>query len=273
MDTTQHRSAYITAVVNQKGGVGKTSTTINLGGALALAGHRVLLVDLDPQGHLTVALKLAARDGLLLSDGLLGKLAPDMARRLAVTHSDADNGGRLDVLPTCNEMLLISPLMYQLKAREVRLKRLLAGLDKDYDHILIDCPPSLDVLTDNALAAADGVVIPVQLEDSTVRALKLLFAQIDDIEESVRTEPLTIHGMVASMVERGAGGQPRSNIARSVLADLEELDGVPVLAQVPRGVPLTEAWREGEALATYAPDTEHAAAFTVVAKVLEAARP
>lgn len=267
------RTTLITAVVNQKGGVGKTTTTINLGGALAALGHRVLLVDLDPQGHLTTAMKIEALTTVLLSDGLQGKLTPDQIRQLPVTHSEADHGGRLDVLPTCNEMLLVTPMMYQIKAREMRLMRLLAELAKDYDHVLIDCPPSLDVLTDNALVASDGVVIPVQLEDSTVKALRLLFAQIDDVEESVRTSPLIVHGMVASMVDRGTGGLPKSNIAKSVLSDLESLDGVPLLAQIPRGVPLTEAWREGVTLATYAPLGEHAGAFVAVAKTLEAARP
>lgn len=267
--------AWITAVANQKGGVGKTSTTINLGGALAAQGLRVLLVDLDPQGHLTDALKLAdliPEGAPLLADGLLGKLDTGQIGQLPITHSEADNGGRLDVIATSDEMFLVPPAMYQIKARETRLKRLLDALADRYDHILIDCPPSLDVLADNALTAADGVLIPVQAEDSTLRALRLLFAQIESVEADLRTVPLVLHGMVMSMVDRGPGGLPRSNIGRSVLASLEQL-GIPIVATVPRGVPITEAWREGDTVATYAPDSEHAAAYVEMAKVLEEARP
>ncbi|MEV7012023.1 ParA family protein [Streptosporangium sp. NPDC051022] len=260
-------------MVNQKGGVGKTASTINLGGALAARGHRVLLVDLDPQGHLSDALKLldTATEGAALADVLLGKLDPARFGELPVTHSEADNGGILDVIPTTDEMFLVGPGMYQLKAREMRLKRFLAELADRYDYILIDCPPSLDVLTDNALTAADGVLIPVQLEDSTIRALRLLFAQIESVEADLRTDPLVIHGMVASMVDRGSGGLPRSNIGRSVLKALEGL-GIPILATVPRGVSITEAWREGDTVATYAPDSEHATAYVEMAKVLEKGR-
>ncbi len=271
MTTTTPPPAWITAVVNQKGGVGKTATTINLGGALAARGNRVLIVDLDPQGHLTDALNLAGRipDGHpQLANALLGKLGPSEIASLPVTHSKFDEGGRLDVVPTSDEMFLVGPAMYQLKAREMRLKRLLAAMAGGYDFVLIDCPPSLDVLTDNALVAADGVLIPVQVEDSTIRALRLLFAQIDAVEDDLREPPLFIHGLVVSMVDRGPGGLPRSNIGRSVLTALEELD-VPIVATVPRGVAVTEAWREGNALAVYAPDSEHAGAYAAMAEAME----
>lgn len=257
----------ITAVVNQKGGVGKTATAIGTGGALAEAGCRVLLLDLDPQGHLSDALHVpAGDDGPTLAAALTGTWK-GQAADLAVTHSTTPAGGQLDVIPTSLGMFTVGRELDAMRGREHRLSRVLATLI-GYDHVLIDCPPSLDVLTDNALAAADGVVIPVQAEDSTLRALRLLLAQIDALEAEIRSAPLTLHGMVVSMLDRGRGGQARSLIGRSVLKELAALP-LPILATVPRGVPVTEAWRAGVPVTSYAPESEHADAFRTVAKVLD----
>lgn len=260
-------TTIVTAVVNQKGGVGKTATTASVGGALADLGRTVLLVDLDPQGHLTDALHVPADDdGPTLAAALTGSWK-GQAADLAVKHSTTPAGGRLDVIPTSLGMFTAGRELDRMRAREHRLSRVLATLI-GYDHVLIDCPPSLDVLTDNALAAADGVLIPVQAEDSTLRAMRLLLAQIDALEAEIRSAPLTLHGMVLSMVDRGPGGAPRSNIGRSVVAALEELP-LPILATVPRGVPVTEAWRYGRPVTEYAPDSEHAAAYRTLAAVLD----
>ncbi|NAS27460.1 AAA family ATPase [Herbidospora sp. NEAU-GS84] len=265
----------ITAVVNQKGGVGKTTTTINLGGALAEMGARVLLVDLDPQGHLSDALKLPeAGAPAPLGAALLGAL-PDDPGRIVLPHSITDTGGVVDVVPTAFDMLQVTEQLYQVKAREQRLSRLLARLADRYDHCLIDCPPSLDLLTVNALEASDGAVIPVQLEDSSVKAMRLLLAEVEAVDLDLRPgRPLTLHGMVVSMLERGAEGKPKTVIARSVLASFKQLEaeGLPILAQVPRGIPISEAWRFGQTVSAYAPNSEHAAAFRDVAKVVDAAR-
>ncbi|MFD8534321.1 ParA family protein [Streptosporangium canum] len=256
----------ITAVVNQKGGVGKTTTTINLGGALAEQGQRVLLVDLDPQGHLTEALKLPeALDGRSLA-GILTGAWTGAVDEIVVPYSTPGTG-RLDVIPTTLEMFTVGRELDRLRAREERLGRILAPLDDLYDHCLIDCPPALDILTDNALTAADGVLIPVQAEDSTLRALRLLLAQIDALEAELRRTPLVLHGMVVSMLDRGAGGQARSNIGRSVITALEGLP-LPIVATIPRGVPISEAWRYGRTVTDYAPDSEHAAEFRALAQVL-----
>jgi len=256
---------WTTAVVNQKGGVGKTATTLNVGGALAEAGHRVLLVDLDPQGHLTDALRMApAEDPATLAAALSGAWTGPPAD-LVQTHSPG-----LDVITTSLDMFTLGRELDRLRAREERLTRLLAGLPDSYDHCLIDCPPALDILTDNALTAADGVLIPVQAEDSSLRALRLLLAQIDALEAELRRQPLVLHGLVVSMLERGAEGRARSNVGRSVIAALEQLP-LPILATVPRGVVVTEAWRYGQPVVTYAEGSEHAELYRALAADLDKA--
>jgi chromosome partitioning protein len=253
----------ITAVCNQKGGVGKTATTVNVGGAIAAAGGRVLLVDLDPQGHLTTALGVQAAQGpATLAGALTGEWTGPPAE-LVTTHSTTDTGGELHVLPNALEMFTVARTLDQLRAREHRLARLLAGLIAGYDQVLIDCPPSLDVLTDNALAAADGVLIPVQAEDSSLRALHLLLSQVGAVDADLREKPLRLHGLVVSLLRR-----PPTTIARSVLEQFDALEGLRVLGTVPLGVVVTEAWRVGQTVATYAPDSEHAEVYRQLAAVI-----
>jgi chromosome partitioning protein len=257
-----------TAVVNQKGGVGKTATAINVAGALAGLGRRVLIVDLDPQGHLTEAMKLPpATPPVTLAAALAGTYAGDPAALLAMYEH---GGGRIAVIPNHPDMFTVGPALHQLRAREGRLGRILEPLADLFDICLIDCPPALDVLTDNALTAASGVLIPVQAEDSSLHALRLLLAQIGALEADLRREPLIMHGLVVSMLDKGAGGLPKSLIGRSVIEAMEQLP-IPILATVPRGVPVTEAWRYGRTVADYAPGSEHAAAYAELAKVLDAA--
>jgi chromosome partitioning protein len=165
-------------------------------------------------------------------------------------------------------MMTVSGDIRDVRAREMRLGRVLTPLLERYDNILIDCPPSLDTLCDNALECADDAIVPVQTEKTTLRALTLLFDQIDAMNEELRPDrPLKVLGLVVSMLERGAGGLPRSNLARSVLDTLTRLPH-PVLASVPRGVPVTEAAHFGQTVEQYMPDSEHAQAFRDVAGAL-----
>ncbi|MDX2733563.1 ParA family protein [Streptomyces sp. PA03-2a] len=258
-------STHITAVTNQKGGVGKTATALNVAGALAEAGHNVLLVDLDPQGHLT--------DGLGIDQAPAGEGAANLYRALIgeYTGSIADlitphsaPAGRLDLVPNTIEMFMAVRELDKQRAREHRLTRLLAAVRGIYDHVLIDSPPSLDILTDNALAATDGVLIPVQAEDSSLKALRLLLPQIASVDADLRDAPLQLHGLVVSLLRR-----PVTKLSESVLVELEKLNGLPILGTVPLGVVVTEAWRAGRTVVDYAPDSEHAQVYRALAKALE----
>src|SRR2546423_5332177 len=167
----------IAAICNQKGGVGKTTLTINLGAALADQGQRVLLLDLDPQGHLTEG--VGQQEQYLLD-------SPSLYEYLVGNGKATDFPGLIrkhatepfSVIPATYQLMLAEQGLFQVRNREHRLKALLAQLDGRFDWILIDCPPALGMLTDNALNAARQVVIPIQAEATSVRALELLFDQI-----------------------------------------------------------------------------------------------
>jgi chromosome partitioning protein len=259
----------VVAIVNQKGGVGKTATTVNVGGALAEAGRRVVLVDLDPQGHLTQALGLALALGpATLAAALTGRYDGDPAALVTVHGS---RQWQMGVIPNAPDMFAVGREIDQMRAREHRLARVLAPLAAGglFDFCLVDCPPALDILTDNALTAADGVLVPVQAEDSSLYALRLLLAQVTALEAELRREPLIMHGLVVSMLERGPEGRAKSRLGQSVLDAFDALP-LPVLATVPRGVPVTEAWRMGITVPQHAPASEHAAAYALLAKALDA---
>ncbi len=260
-------TTLITAVTNQKGGVGKTATTIGVAGALAEAGRHVLVVDLDPQGHLTDGLKVPQAPSGPGAANLYRALVGDYAGPLAgliTPHSEP--AGRIDLVPNAFEMFMAVRDVDKTKAREQRLAKVLAPARGSYDHVLIDSPPSLDILTDNALTAADGVLIPVQAEDSSLKALELLLPQIGSVDADLRVKPLELHGLVVNLLRR-----PASTLARSVLDELGALDGLPILATVPLSVTVTEAWRYGKTVVDYAPDSEHAEAYRTLAKVLDGA--
>ncbi|WP_187352006.1 ParA family protein [Allosaccharopolyspora coralli] len=256
----------ITSVLNQKGGVGKTGLAAGIGGALADRGRRVLLVDLDPQGHLTteaLGLSEASPDGPTLPDALTG-VYRGPAKELIARHSSSQAGGVLDVLPHALAMFVAGRELDKLPAREWRLARLLEELADDYDACVLDCPPALDILTDNALAAAHGVVIPVQPERTSMRALGLLLDQIEALEAALRRPRLHLHGLVPSVYRR-----PLGKLASSVMGEFGQLDHLPLLAHLPLSVTVTEAWDAGRTVTDYAPDSEHAQAYRTVADAIE----
>lgn len=260
----------ITCVLNQKGGVGKTGLVAGCGGALADRGQRVVLVDLDPQGHLTVealGLEEADPEQPTLAQALTGTYRGP-AKRLVASHSSTENGGALDVLPHALGMFTAGRELDRLTAREWRLSRVLEELDGDYDHCLIDCPPALDILTDNAIAAAHGLVIPVQPERTSMRALGLLLDQVDAVENALRRPRLDLHGVVPSVYRR-----PLGNLASSVMGELSQLDHLPVLAHLPLSVTVTEAWDAGQPMTRYSRDSEHANAYRAVADALQETTP
>mgnify|MGYP001261933493 CR=1 FL=1 len=257
-------AVYTLAVMNQKGGVGKTAVTKNLGGALAELGYRVLLVDLDPQGHLTEACGVpettppATLAKTLLMDA--DKLAVDHVRALIAPWRD-----RIDMIATNIDAFLLERQLYRLRGVEFRLQRVLELVDGlgVYDVCLIDCPPSLGVLTDNALVAAGQALVPVQSEDSALRALRLLLEQVDTMQAELRVT-VDVLGMVVNLYDKRRG-----QIVTSTLEALQSMP-LPILAVVDDRAAVREAWRAGLPVVEYAPDSPSAAAFRALAKSLTA---
>jgi chromosome partitioning protein len=250
------------AVLNQKGGVGKTTTTINLAGALAGFGYRVLIVDLDPQGHLTEACGLSEASrpdslyDMLLADPKA--VTADLVSRLVAPWRE-----KVDVIPTTVEMFMVERQLYQHRGMEWRLQTVTERLDAMdvYDVCLIDCPPSLGALTDNALVAARRALIPVQSEDSTFRALRLLLEQVASAEAELRIE-IELLGMVVNLLDKRKG--------RIITTALEELHKMPlpVLAEIRDLKEIREAWREGLPVTAYAAESPSAEEYRVLAKQL-----
>lgn len=278
--TPSHAAAtlpHITAVLNQKGGVGKTGLTVGAGGALTERGRRVLLVDLDPQGHLTAeALRMeeADPDGPNLASALIGDYTGPV-EDLIVQRAPHSSGGQLDVIPTSVAMFLLVRQLYHGRAPEFRLARLLERLSPHvYDHVLIDCPPSLDILTDNALVAANGLVIPVQPNNTSLRALRLLVEQLAVVEEELQLPRRELHGLVPGIYRR-----PLSGIARFKMQQLERYgspddphdEPLPILAHLPLAAVVEEAWLSGQTLTDYRPNSPIADAYRRIAVRLDVA--
>ena len=268
---------HITAVLNQKGGVGKTGLTVGTGGALAERGRRVLLVDLDPQGHLTAeALRMAEADPDRpnLATALIGDYAGPV-EELIVERPAHESGGRLDIVPTSVAMFLVVRQLYHGRAPEFRLARLLERLlSGSYDHILIDCPPSLDILTDNALVAATGLVIPVQPNNTSLRALRLLIEQLAVVEEELQLPRRALYGLVPGIYRR-----PLSGIARYKMTQLQhygtpddpQVEPLPILAHLPLAAVVEEAWLSGQTVIDYKPSAPIADAYRRIAIRLDLA--
>lgn len=252
------------ALLNQKGGVGKTMITINLGAALAELGYRALLVDLDPQGHLTEACSLPeSTEPATLANALLldsGNLTAEHVDALIAPWRE-----RVDVIPTNLDAFTLERQLYRARGPEYRFLRVIELLAASgrYDVCLIDCPPSLGVLTDNALVAAEQLLIPVQSEDSTMRALRLLLEQVTAVKSELRTE-VEIAGMVVNLYD-----SRRGHIVTSTLESLKQMP-LEILAVINDRAAIREAWRAGQAVIDYAPNSDSAAAFRSLAKGLVA---
>ena len=250
------RTARVIAIVNQKGGVGKSTTAVNLGASLALLGRRVLVVDIDPQGNTTTGMgidkRAVERD---VYNVLLQRVAvPEVAQPTEIEN--------LWVVPaTLNlagaEVELVSALQ-----RENRLKTALSPVVHDYDEILIDCPPSLGLLTINALTAADEVIIPVQAEYYALEGLSQLVAIVRRIKEGLNPD-LTIRGVLITMFDG------RTKLATEVVEEVHRFFPDRVFqTQIPRNIRLSEAPSYGKPAILFDVKSRGAQAYLSLAREL-----
>jgi chromosome partitioning protein len=246
--------ARIIAVANQKGGVAKTTTAINLGASLALANQRVLLVDLDPQGNLTsgVGQKNQRGPGGTAYEALT---SDDIDAREFITRTGVDH---LSLIPADRDLTGAEIELVGLPGRERRLARLLDSLRGDYDYIFIDSPPSLGLLTLNALVAADAVLIPLNCEYFALEGIAELTATIDRVREALNPD-LAIEGVLLTMYD------DRTNLGQQVSANIREFFGDLVYGTViPRNIRLGEAPSHGVPVILYDARSKGAEAYVAL---------
>lgn len=244
----------VVAIVNQKGGVGKSTTAINLAAYLANKGEKVLVADMDPQGNATSGLGISElNDGCMYDVLLEGKPLQDVAVKTNVP--------RLEVAPSTINLVGAEVELVSALAREFKLKKALEKLPKGaYDRVLLDCPPSLDLLTLNALAAADEVLIPIQCEYYALEGLTQLMRSIRMVRQELNPD-LEIGGVLLTMFD------PRTNLAHQVAAEVRSFFGDRVFQTIiPRNVRLSEAPSYGLPVALYAPKSTGAEAYEAVAE-------
>ncbi len=244
----------VLAIANQKGGVGKTTTTVNLGAALAELGFRVLVVDLDPQGNASSGLGINSRDversvyDVLLADVALDDvITPTSLKNLFVAPATIDlAGAEIELVPAMS--------------RELRLRRAIDAVRADYDLVIIDCPPSLGLLTVNGLAAADDVIVPVQCEYYALEGLGQLLRNLGLVQANLNPG-LDLRGIVLTMYDS------RTNLADRVIAEVRGYFGEKVYETViPRTVRLSEAPSFSQSIITFDPTSRGAKAYRDLAK-------
>ena len=246
----------IVAIANQKGGVGKTTTAVNLGAALAEIGHRILIIDLDPQANATSSFGLQAVEQTSLYEPLIGdasiteRIFPTERNGLFIVPSDLDlAGAEVEIARMPNHLTRLAETLQPLHA------------DETFDFVLLDCPPSLGILMSNALAAADELLTPIQCEYFALEGLVKIVRLIEQVRDSGANKRLELGGIVMTMFDA------RTNLSEQVVAEVRQHFGDRVYQTViPRSVRLSEAPSFGKSILEYAPTGVAAEAYRALAR-------
>ena len=251
----------VIAVTNQKGGVGKTTTAVNLGAALAKQGKSILLIDADPQGSLTVSLGIRNPDELNVA---LATVMQNVIEDRPFLPGDGilrhEEG--MDLMPSNIELSGLETALFNVMSRESVLKKYVNKVKGNYDYVLIDCMPSLGMMTINALAAADSVIIPSQPSFLSAKGMDLLFRSIAKVKRSINPD-LKIDGVLMTMVDG------RTNNARDVTASLRATVGQKIRifdTEIPHSVRAAECSQMGKSIFAHDPNGKVAAAYENLAK-------
>ena len=250
--------ARVIAIANQKGGVGKTTTAINLAAALAANDFRILLIDMDPQGNSTTGLGINKLDSqATVYDVLSGRT--NLSEILVTVQPDG-----LLLAPSNRNLVAANVELVDTGRREFQLANALVQVRNEFDFVLIDCPPALDLLTLNSLVAADSVLIPIQCEFFALEGISQLLDTIDRLRENLQPS-LVVEGILLTMFDE------RTNLGRQVAADLRSFfEGDVFQTIVPRSIRLAEAPSFGKTILTYDPRSKGAESYIQLAKEIVA---